>query len=178
MNIDLVIFNAINQFAGRWQWLDAASIFFARHFEYVLLASLVVMLAMDYKKYWKAVAVALAGAGLVRIVLVELIRVAWFRPRPFVFHEANVLVPYNIAEASFPSGHASFYFAIAAVLYGYNKKIGAFFYIGSALIAASRVLVGIHWPSDILAGAGLGIVAGWAMQKIFKKSASTKIKTA
>ena len=81
----------------------------------------------------------------------------------------NLLFSYNPAEPSFPSGHAAFYFAIATIVYFYNKKAGLGFFLASFLISISRVFVGIHWPADIMAGALVGIFSGWLIIKIAKK---------
>lgn len=169
MNLDLYIFHLINGFAGKWHWLDLVGIFFAKYFEYFLLFCLLLFLIKDFKKYWRMVSEALVAAVFVRFMLAEIIRRLYFRPRPFVFNHVDLLIPYNSGEPSFPSGHASFYFALSTIIYGYNKKFGILFYIASFLIVVTRVFVGIHWPSDILAGAVLGIIMGLILNKLFKK---------
>lgn len=167
--IDLYLFNIINGLAGTWPGLDFLGIFFAEYFEYFLLFCLLLFLLKDVKKYWRMVAEALVAAVFVRFVMAEIIRRIYFRPRPFVYHHVNLFISYSAKEASFPSGHASFYFALSTIIYGYHKKAGIVFYCGSALIVISRVFVGIHWPSDILAGAVLGIVMGLVLNSVFKK---------
>lgn len=139
------------------------------YFEYILLFGLAIFLILDFKKRWKIVSTALISAVVSRFVVATLIRFLWFRPRPFLEHSVNLLVNYNSNEASFPSGHASFYFALSTVLFLCNKKIGTIFYIASFLIVLSRVFIGIHWPSDILGGALLGILIGWLGYKISRK---------
>ncbi len=121
MDIDLYLFDLINGLAGKWAWLDYAGIFFAKYFEYFLLFALVVFLAVNFKKYWRMVAEAVVAAVITRYVLAEIIRWLWFKPRPFVHNSVNLLMPYNGAESSFPSGHASFYFALSTIVYFYNK---------------------------------------------------------
>lgn len=170
MKLDLYLFSIINGFAGRWLWLDATGIFFAKYFEYFLLAFLLVLLAKNFRKYWRMTAEAFVAAVFVRFVLVEIIRRIFFRPRPFVYNQINLLVSHSANEPSFPSGHASFYFALSTIIYGYNKKIGILFYVSSFLIAANRVFVGIHWPTDIIAGTILGIVIGLILNKLLKKA--------
>ena len=169
MMLDLEAFNFINGLAGQWRWLDLAGIFFAKYLEYVLLFCLLLFLTKDFKKYWRMVLEALVAAVFVRFVLAEMIRAIYFRQRPFVTNQVNLLVVPNPGEASFPSGHASFYFTLSTIIYGYNKKAGILFYIASFLIIISRVFVGIHWPSDVIAGALLGIAIGWILSKLFKK---------
>ncbi len=176
MNIDLYIFHLINGLAGRWAWLDYFGMFFAAYFEYILWLILFILLAINFRKYWKMFLEAIIAAVFTRFVLVEIIRWLWFRPRPFVALNFAPLISYSAKEASFPSGHASFYFALSTIVYYYNKKVGIIFYIGSLLIVLARVFVGIHWPSDILAGAVLGILIGWILNKLFRKHAHKIIK--
>ena len=175
MYFDIVIFNFINGLAGRWQWLDLTGIFFAKYFEYFLWFFLIVLLFKDFKKYWRMVAEAVIAALFVRFVLVKIFYALFFRLRPFVYPDnANLLVYHNSGATSFPSGHASFYFALSTIIYGYNKKWGMLFYIGSLLIVLSRIFVGMHWPSDVMAGAMLGVVIGLVLNKLFKKVVLTK----
>lgn len=169
MNIDLYIFNLINGLAFKWYWLDFIGFIIAKYSEYFLITALVLFLAINFRKYWRMVVEAMIAAIFTRLVLVEIIRWLWFRPRPFVINNVNLLIDYNAKEASFPSGHASFYFALSTIVYFYNKRIGIIFYVASLCIVLARVFVGIHWPSDILAGAILGILVGLVLNKIFKK---------
>jgi len=169
MNIDLYLFNLINGFVGRWAWLDYLAIFFAHYCEYVLWFCLLLFLAFRFKKYWKMVFVALSSGVVSRFIVGSLIRFLWFRQRPFVTENFVPLIYQNPAEAAFPSGHALFYFAVSTGVFLYNKKVGILFYIASALIAISRVYVGVHWPLDILVGALLGILTSWVLNRLFKK---------
>ena len=169
--MDLIIFNYINQFALRWIWLDTIGIFFAYFFEYVLVICLFLYLFINFKKRWKAISAAFISAILARFVIVNLIRLFWQRQRPFLENNVNLLVNYfnHYKEPSFPSGHTAFYFALATVIFYKNKIIGSLLFIGAFLICLGRVFIGIHWPSDILAGAVIGILVGWLVNKIFKK---------
>ena len=127
------------------------------------------ILIYDFKKYWRAISEAFIGAFFVRFVLVEILSRVHFRARPFVFNDVNLLIPYDPAKTAFPSGHASFYFALSTIVYGYNKKVGILFFVASFLIVIGRVFAGLHWPTDIIAGAVIGIVMGIILNKIFKK---------
>ena len=168
MSTDLYLFNFINNFAGKWNWLDFLGIFFAEYLCYVLLFILLLLLFIDVKKYWKIVAEVLIAGVFTRFILAEIIRKIYFRPRPFVNNDVNLLIPYNGHEASFPSGHALFFFALSTIIYIHNKKAGVLFYIASFLIVLGRVFTGIHWPSDILAGAVFGILTGLILNNLFK----------
>ncbi|MGD0576985.1 MAG: phosphatase PAP2 family protein [Candidatus Staskawiczbacteria bacterium] len=176
INLDLLVFNFVNGFAGKWMWLDYLGMFFALYFEYFLWLVLLLFLAVNFRKYWKMVFEAVVAAIITRFFLVEIIRWLWFRPRPFLALNFVPLINESAREASFPSGHASFYFALSTIVYCYNKKAGILFYVASFLIVLARVFVGIHWPSDILAGAVLGILMGWILNTLFKKHMHKIIK--
>ena len=171
--MDYFIFQQINNLAGQWTCLDAFGIFFAEYLQYIL-AGLVILL---FWKKWRAIFLVFTSAILAEFGLVELIKFFWSRPRPFVENNVNLLLEHT--GASFPSGHAAFFFAISTVIFLYYKKVypaskfwcgaGIGFFIASFLISISRVFVGIHWPLDILAGAIIGIFSGWLVLKISKR---------
>ncbi|PIQ06905.1 MAG: hypothetical protein COW72_01430, partial [Candidatus Nealsonbacteria bacterium CG18_big_fil_WC_8_21_14_2_50_37_10] len=97
----------------------------------------------------------------------NIIRWLWPSPRPFIESQVNLLLSHE-PTSSFPSGHAALFFAIATVVYFYNKKAGILFFLASFLISISRVFAGIHWPTDIFVGALVGIFSAWLIMKIFK----------
>lgn len=168
--MDLLLFQKVNQFASRWLCLDTLAIFFAKYFEYVLILCLLFFLIRNLKKYWPMILQAFLAAILARFVIVEIIRYFLPKSRPFVENHVNLLIPYNQYESSFPSGHAAFYFALSTVVYSYNKKAGSLFFLASFLIVLSRVFVGIHWPSDIIVGALIGIFSGWLIIILSRKT--------
>lgn len=154
--MDFYFFNLVNQFAGKWNLLDKLGIFFASYFEYFLIFLVFVIFA----RKWRMVLSIFSAAILARFGIVELIRFVFPRARPFVENSVNLLISHE-TSSSFPSGHAAFYFALAFAICLYNKKIGLWFLLAAFLISFSRVFVGVHWLSDILAGALVGIFAGW-----------------
>ena len=166
--MDLYLFNLINQFAGKWSWLDTLAVFLAEYFEYFLIVFLLLFLLLRFKTYWKTVLGALISAVLARLIIVNFIRWIWLRPRPFIENNVNLLLEYP-DKAAFPSGHAAFYFAISTVVFCKNKEAGVLFFAGTILICLARVFAGIHWPTDILAGTVVGVLSGWLVFKIFKK---------
>lgn len=162
--MELYLFNQINQYALKWYWLDVFGIFCAKYLGYILVLALLFYIVARFRKYRKTGLKAFTAAIFSRFIIVELIRWTWQRPRPFINNTVNLLLEHS-AEPAFPSGHAAFYFALATVVFLRNKKLGSLFLFGALLISLSRVFVGVHWLSDILAGAIIGIFSGWLIYK-------------
>ena len=174
--IDYLIFQKINSLAGKSVCIDSLGIFFAEYLGYFLVAILFLFLLKNLKKYRPMAVKGLISAFFARFGITELIRFLWDRSRPFVENGFDKLTtsPVSLllnhpATSSFPSGHAAFYFGLSTIVYFYNKKLGILFLISSSLISISRVFVGVHWPSDILVGAVIGIFSGWMVKKISEK---------
>ncbi|MBN2565943.1 MAG: phosphatase PAP2 family protein, partial [Candidatus Eisenbacteria bacterium] len=83
--------------------------------------------------------------------------------------ECRLLVGASSAK-SFPSAHASNSFAMATVASWGYRRLAVLFYIVAALVAYSRIYVGLHYPLDSLAGALLGVLVGrlsiWAVVRV------------
>jgi undecaprenyl-diphosphatase len=165
MNLDLYLFQQINNFAGRYICLDTLAIFFAQYLEYILLLCLILFLVKNFKKYYQMVLEAFFGAVLAKEIFVDIIRQLFPRARPFVEDQIYSLIEHAVTPA-FPSAHAAFYFAIGTIVYLHDKKVGLLFLSGAFLISIARVFSGVHWPSDILAGAAIGIFSSLIVNKI------------
>jgi len=77
-------------------------------------------------------------------------------------------------DYGFPSGHASFYAALATAIFFINKKAGIVLGIIALLVGAGRILVGVHTPLDVIGGFLLGTsfsaIIAFLAQSIEKKS--------
>lgn len=127
-----------------------------------ILATLVYIYRMEAVRILVAVAI---GAGLADVITYRVVKQSVERQRPF----QNEELPWvrKVGEAhgqSFPSNHAANIFATAAVLTWYIPPLGHAFYIFALLIALSRVTLGVHYPSDAIVGAMLGIFVGYLVR--------------
>src|SRR4051794_41586281 len=76
------------------------------------------------------------------------------RPRPFVAHAGHVhLFARHAADAGFPSDHATAAFAIAAAVFAHERRAGSVLLGLATLLAVGRVAIGVHYPTDVAAGA-------------------------
>jgi len=113
---------------------------------------------------WRRASVAAvlsAGLGLaVAKVISELVD----RARPFVADPHGVhLFANHAADPGFPSDHATAAFAIATAILLRNRRAGIFALVAATLLSVGRVGLGVHYPSDVLAGAAVGAVAALAL---------------
>ena len=79
------------------------------------------------------------------------------RKRPSWISKVELLIK-NPTDFSFPSGHASSSFAAALTIYFYFRGMGIFFLVVATLISLSRIYHFVHYPSDVIIGAMLGMI--------------------
>ena len=137
---------------------DLIIIFSAKYLGYILLAVFLILFFKNRRKDF--LIIPIFSALLARFVFTEIIRLFYFRPRPFVEEGIASLIEHS-PDASFPSGHAAFFFALSAGIYSFNKKAGLWFFAGSALISLARVFAGLHYFTDILGGLVIGVFSFW-----------------
>ena len=122
----------------------------------------------DKKRELWMIIQSFAAATVARFVFTEIIRYFYNRPRPFeVLQNVHQLISHETG-GSFPSGNAAFFFALATGVFFYKKWWGVLFYAFALAIGLGRVAAGLHWPSDILAGAVVGIFSAWLIKILLK----------
>ncbi len=167
---DTTVLNALNGLAGHAPFNDAVIVFTASYLPYIVVAIFALHLyrkqQLTFSKKVQAMALAIGAALIARIGIGSPIRFFLPRVRPFITHHIPSLIVKN--SPGFPSGHALFMFAFSTVVFGYNRTLGLACYFLTLLICLARVAAGIHYPSDILAGAMLGILCGYVCVRIGK----------
>jgi len=98
---------------------------------------------------------ALATAG-VGIVVYKLLKTRLVRERPFVRHGEIVCGTAPLDRYSFPSGHTLHAIGLTVLFGAYEPIMLAVLAPFAALVAASRIILGLHYPSDVLAGGMIG----------------------
>ena len=82
------------------------------------------------------------------------------RPRPCQALQGVQLLVGCSDSFSFPSNHATNAFALAAFFAVYYRRLAIPLFLFAALVGYSRIYVGVHYPTDVLAGAVLGVMLG------------------
>lgn len=171
MYFDLKFFYLLNNLAGENSVFDYFIIFLANYFQYFLIIafiSLLFFLTYPRRQKIKIILIVFASMIVARFGIVDLIRFFYHRPRPFIDHSVNQLISNN--NFSFPSGHAALFFALAMAVYFFNKKWGFWFFAAAFLMGLSRIIAGVHYPSDVVAGAVIGILTSYAVFLIALKN--------
>lgn len=87
-----------------------------------------------------------------------------------MFRLADVEPGYDLKPGvrgkSFPSSHTVNMFAVAAVALGFLGRRGWIFFGAAVLVAWSRVYCGVHWPSDVIGSAPMGLLSGWVVTRL------------
>ena len=98
-------------------------------------------------------ALSLATAG---VMIYKLLKNSLVRERPFITHDQVECAAAPLDRYSFPSGHTMHAVAFAILFSAYLPVLAWLMVPFAMLVAASRVILGLHYPSDVVVGALLG----------------------
>ena len=167
--MDSQFFLSINGLAGQSALLDKIGLFFGGdYFLYLFLLAIALLWVVPIfrNRVYLAFGAALIGRGIVTEILKRLIS----RSRPYEILNVHQLLADHDPGVSFPSGHATIYFAIAFAFWG-TRYFWPFFVLAT-IGSLTRIFVGVHYPLDILAGAIIGAGMSLILLRLFKNSSS------
>ena len=123
---------------------------------YICYPALLLWLLLHWDaRLWNAILVP-----AVSFVVVSLFRKKLNRKRPYETLDIQPLIVKNTRGQSFPSRHVFSVFVIAMTWGWICPPAGAALMVVGVLVALIRIVGGVHYPSDVLAGAVIGILAG------------------
>jgi undecaprenyl-diphosphatase len=167
-SLDYDLFRAINGLAGRNHAVDAIVVACAK-FLPVVFALALVGLWLTWKRVNQRAAFLAGISALVALGIGQLIGMAFPRPRPYLTHQVNLLIS-PTADTSFPSDHATLGFAVAVLVWRYNRRAGTALLLLALVLALARIFVGAHYPTDVLGGAVLGTLTSIAIAVLGESS--------
>jgi undecaprenyl-diphosphatase len=173
-DIDRDLYRWVNRLADRTSWAHGA---FKANAEFgiVLFAALLLAAFVDARTHDRAVEVAgsiwAGAAALVALGIGQLIGGAVDRLRPYEsMSDVHVLV-HRTTDFSIPSDHATAAGAVAIGLLLTNKRWGVPAVVAAVVMAFTRVYVGAHYPSDVVAGLALGGIVALVGHRLIVPSA-------
>lgn len=170
MNLNAAIFNVIHAWSGHSVLADSAAIFFAEYLPYLMVFGFLILIFRESgarRKFYLFAEGALAVI-LARGIITEGIRFFYNVQRPFAALGFSPLIAES--GASFPSGHMAWFFALTVTVWFANRKWGMWFFALSAAMGVARIYVGVHWPLDVVAGAAFGLVSGWFIHWLLRRT--------
>lgn len=162
------LFFSIFNLNGRYPILDNLMVFATSDLIYILFLVVVILAIKGGIRERKSFLLILFAMPLA-ILLIKLIHLFLFEPRPFVAFHLSPIVSESTDSASFPSRHATMA-AVAAFAYTYYKsKWTILFLFIMLLIGISRVYVGVHYPLDIVGGFAVGATSLFLAKILLKQ---------
>ncbi|MGI5823951.1 MAG: phosphatase PAP2 family protein [Bacillota bacterium] len=136
------------------------------HGEIWILSAVILLCTKKYRKYGIILAVGLLLCLLIGNIWLK----PWIaRPRPSWLDPEVILLITNPSDYSFPSGHTFSSAVAATILTLTNCRLGFLAIPLACLLAFSRLYLYVHFPSDILAAAVLGVLIGWLTFRLGEK---------
>jgi membrane-associated phospholipid phosphatase len=144
---------------------------------YISIAVLLMVLITSIVKRSKSIRkqfILLASVLILVAIISQGLKIFVYRARPFTTYPFIEKLS-DGGGSSFPSGHTMEAFAMAVTLslFFRKKKFVIPVYLWAMLVAYSRMALGVHYPSDVLAGVIIGIFIGWSVPWIFSRFTST-----
>ena len=170
------ILHTLNDFMFRHDGFEDPLTFYVNASEALFVATLAVVFLLargPRLASWRRATVAAALSAGLALAIGKVISELVDRARPFVAepHQVHLFISHS-PDPSFPSDHATAAFAIATAIVLRKRAWGAVMLVAATVLSIGRVALGVHYPSDVVAGAALGALAAvtlhlpWARHRI------------
>lgn len=155
---DYHLFRWANDLAARHDGFEDSLRAYVHASEALFALGVVALFIFGIPRIRRAAVAAVLSAGLALLVA-HFVAAAVDRARPFVDHPHAHLFLAHAADPGFPSDHATGAFAIAFALVLRDRICGIVALAFALVLSFGRVALGVHYPTDVFAGALLGLAA-------------------
>ncbi len=173
--LDLFVFRSINALSGNAS-LDAFFIGVAEVGEIVVWLAISVVASVFVKEKRLRITVLVVVVLAASELLSAALKPIYQRERPFQTLSGVIMAGGMDSGFSFPSGHALRTFASSLVLLRFRRVVGYLLIVVSVLVAFSRVYLGLHYPSDVLASFLLAYFLAGFIVLVGRAIASRKVQ--
>ena len=170
--------NILFKFFFSWSSFPAiawSSLFVSNFLIYLFIIIALAFPLIKHRDFFYSILVG--GTGFMAFIVSYIIKNIFMVPRPFI---TDHIIPLVVESGySFPSSHVTVISALSVVIWKINHKLGYLFFVFTIFVAFSRMIIGVHYPIDVIAGMFFGIIIGllalW-FYKITKQFAFLKKK--
>jgi undecaprenyl-diphosphatase len=161
--MDWSLLHTLNDFMVGHDGVEDPLLFYVEASEALFAATLAIVFLLAHgagRVAWRRAVVAAVLSAGVALLVAKVISEVVDRARPFVADPHGVhLFAAHAPDPGFPSDHATAAFAIAVAIALRKRGWGVFALVAAAVLSVGRVALGVHYPSDVLAGAAVGAAA-------------------
>lgn len=171
-----IIFSFFYNLAHQSELFDKVVIFLAVYFPYIVIIAAGIFLLIhhevllshspfkEFVKKWKEIVLVFFSSGLAWVIA-KILKFLIQTDRPFIALP-NIHPLFSETGFAFPSGHATFFMALAVSIFLSHKRAGYVFMFFALLIGLARVVGGVHFPIDILGGFVLGALVAYFLKNV------------